>query len=310
MKFLNATKLAALAVVITGISMPVRAASPLVDVEWVKANIGKEGVVFVDFRPKPAFLRGHIPGAVNTQYGRDGWRESRGNVPGMLPKDPSKLAALIGRLGIDNSSHVVLVPPGNSSSDMGIATRVYWTFKVFGHDNVSILDGGFRAYVAEKKNKVPVNPLEQGPAKTTAKTFTINLRPEMIVTMDDVKAAAAAGMTLVDARPADQYLGVNRHGRAKASGTIPGALNLPQSWTTENGGGKFRSVETLKKLYAAAGIDPSKPQINFCNTGHWASVDWFVASELLGNKDAKMYDGSMTEWTNKGGEVEAKIKLQ
>ena len=265
MSFVAAAAIAAVAVT------PSHAADPLVDVDWVKANAGKDGIVMVDFRPKVAFLRGHIPGSVNTNYGKDGWRVRKGKVPGMLPEDTSKLAALIGSLGIDNDTHVVLVPPGNSSSDMGIGTRAYWTFKVLGHDEVSILNGGFSAYVAEKKDKKPVNPLEQGAAKPVAKTFAVNMRKDMVVGIAEVKEAAANGVTLVDARTADQYLGVNRHGKAKASGTIPGAINLPQSWTTENAGGKFRSADTLRKLYAAVGIDEKAPQIAFCNTGHWAS---------------------------------------
>lgn len=300
---------AAVAVVAVMTAAPSHAADPLVNVKWVTENLGDDGIVFVDFRPKTAFLRGHIPGSVNTNYGKDGWRVKKGDVPGMLPDDFTKLTELIGSLGIDNDTHVVLVPPGNNSSDMGTGTRVYWTFKVLGHDNVSILNGGFSAYVAEKKDKKPVNPLEQGAAQPAPKTFAANVRKDMIVTLADVKAAAADGVTLVDARTADQYLGINRHGRAKANGTIPGAVNLPQSWATENAGGTFRSADTLRKLYAAAGVDPDAPQIAFCNTGHWASVDWFVSSELLGNKSAKMYDGSMTEWTQAGEKTEAKISV-
>jgi len=193
---------------------------------------------------------------------------------------------------------------------MGIGTRVYWTFKVLGHDEVSILNGGFAAYTAEKKDGNPVNPLDKGAAAPTAKTFTANLRQDMLVTMDEVKKAKESGIILVDARTADQYLGINRHGKSTASGTIPGAINLPQTWATENGGGKFRSADAMRKLYAAAGVDPSAPQIAFCNTGHWASMDWFVSSELLGNKSAKMYDGSMTQWTQGGGATEAKVSLQ
>ncbi|PLX37632.1 MAG: sulfurtransferase [Hyphomicrobiales bacterium] len=298
------------ALVAVSIGGMAQAADPLVSVDWVKANTGADGVVFVDLRPATDYLRGHIPGAVNTNYGKDGWREAQGPVPGQLPKDTAKLAGVIGNLGIGNSSHVVLVPPGKNSTDMGIGTRLYWTFKVLGHEEVSILDGGMAAYLAEQKDKKPVNPLEKGAAKPEAQTFAVNLNKDMVISIDDVKAAGENGIQLVDARTADQYLGVNRHGKSKASGTIDGARNLPQSWMTENGGGKFRSTDTLKKLYAAAGVDTGAPQITFCNTGHWASMDWFVSSELLGNKQTKMYDGSMTEWTNAGQPTTAQITLQ
>jgi len=152
------------------------AAEPLVDAAWAKANAGKQGVVFIDFQPATDFMRGHIPGAVNSNFAKDGWRAERASdkVPDMLG-EPGKLAELIGKLGIDNDTHVVMVPPGSNSTDMGIGTRIYWTFKVLGHDNVSLLDGGMVAYTKDK-----TNPLETGAAKITPKTFKVNFRKDMI----------------------------------------------------------------------------------------------------------------------------------
>ncbi|MCX7893661.1 MAG: sulfurtransferase [Burkholderiales bacterium] len=298
--------LAALALVAAG--RPA-AAQPLVDSAWVAANVGKPDVVFVDFRPAPDYLRAHIPGAVNSNYARDGWREERADkVPDMFPADVAKLAAMIGRLGIDNNTHVVLVPGGANSTEMGMGTRVYWTFKVLGHDKVSILNGGMADYLDLAKEKK--YPLASGGVKPEPKTFTANLRREMLITMDDVKKAQAAGVLLVDNRPEDHFAAISRHGKAKAAGTIPGAKNLPQQWLTENGGGEFRAKSQLEQLYRVAGVPTSGEQINFCNTGHWASIGWFVSSELLGNKQAKLYDGSMVEWTIKDNPVEQRIKLQ
>jgi thiosulfate/3-mercaptopyruvate sulfurtransferase len=283
------------------------AADPLVDTAWAKANLGKPGIVFIDFQPASDYLRGHIPGAVNSNYGKDGWREERGDkVPDMLPAKIEPLAEMIGKLGIDNDTHVVLVPPGASSTDMGIGTRVYWTFKVLGHDNVSLLDGGMMGWTKEK-----ANPLETGAAKPIAKNFKPALRKEMIVTVDDVKKAMSGGVLLVDNRPEDQFVGINRHPKSLVSGTLEGARNLPNGWMTTNGMGDFRKKAELEKLYKLANVPTSGDQINFCNTGHWASVGWFVSSELMGNKKAKMYDGSMVEWTmTKAGPVEQKVKLQ
>lgn len=282
------------------------AAEPLVDAAWAKANAGKQGVVFIDFQPATDFMRGHIPGAVNSNFAKDGWRAERASdkVPDMLG-EPGKLAELIGKLGIDNDTHVVMVPPGANSTDMGIGTRIYWTFKVLGHDNVSLLDGGMVAYTKDK-----TNPLENGAAKITPKTFKVNFRKDMIATADDVKKAKAAGIPLVDNRPEDQFVGINRHPKSTASGTLEGAKNFPNAWMTVNGQGEFRKKPELEKLYKVAGVPTSGEQINFCNTGHWASVGWFVSSELMGNKNARMYDGSMTEWTiTKAGPVDQKIKL-
>ena len=288
------------------------AATPLVNVDWLKANLGKPGIAIVDFQPAPDYQRGHIPGAVSSNYGKDGWREERAadKVPDMFPEKLDKLLAHIGALGIDNATHVVLVPIGMNSTDVGVATRVYWTFKVLGHDNVSILDGGMAAWTKEQ-DKTKANPLQAGAAKAEPKTFKANLRKEMLVTMDDVKKAKAAGVLLVDNRPEDQYVGINRHPKSPESGTLAGAKNLPNGWMTVNGMGQFRSKGQIEQLYKVANVPTSGEQINFCNTGHWASVGWFVSSELLGNKKARMYDGSMVEWTMlKGGSVEQKVKLQ
>jgi len=281
------------------------AASPLVDVEWVKANLGKPGIVFLDVggrlggKSKATYLRGHIPGAVYTAYLKDGWRaKDKNKTPGMLSPIP-KLEKLIGSLGIGNDDHVVLIPAGGKALDVGTAARIYWTFKVLGHDNVSILNGGMKAYAkdVDKKTKKPLNPMQRGAVKVSAKTFKANVRSAMLISKADVKAAMDAGGVLVDHRPNNQFLGVNKHGKSKRFGTIPGAVNLPENWLTKNGGGTFRQPSELKKLYALAKVPTSGKQISFCNSGHWASLGWFVSSQLLGNKEVKMYDGSMIEWS-------------
>lgn len=299
--------LAVVFILFLGMARGALAVEPLVDVAWVKANTNKAGVVLVDIQPATDYLRGHIPGAVNTDFGKSGWREERADkVPEMLPEKLDKLVAHIGSLGIDNNTHVVLVSPGKSYGDMGWATRIYWTFKVLGHDNVSVLNGGMDAWSKDK-----ANPIQAGATSTESKTFTAHPNKEMIASVEDVKQAKSAGVLLVDSRPEDQYMGINRNPKATESGTLPGAKNLPSGWATENGGGQFRNRAQLEQLYKVAGVPTSGQQINFCNTGHLASIGWFVSSELVGNKKARLYDGSMVEWTmTKAGPVEQKVKLQ
>lgn len=303
---------------LTTLSLAAAQATPLVDAEWAKANIGKPGVVFLDVRGKLAgksrddFVAGHIPGAVYTDYLKDGWRtkDANGTAGQLAPID--KLETLIGSLGIDNTTHVVIVPQGSKPLDVGTATRIYWTFKVLGHENVSILDGGMAGYTAavDEKTKAPLNPIEKGDVKPAAKKFVASVRKDMLTTKEEVAAAQSSGVGLIDNRPNDQYLGINKHKLAKRAGTIPGAVNLPESWLTQNGGGAFRSTPELKQLYSAANVSTSDKQINFCNTGHWASLGWFVSHELLGNKQAKMYDGSMLEWSaDERQAIEQKLKL-
>ena len=132
------------------------AATPLVDAVWVKDQIGKEGVVMLDLRTPASYKKGHVPGAVYTNYSKDGWRvKNSEGIAGMLPP-VEQISNLIGSLGIGNQDHVVLIPYGTSSSKMGTATRIYWTFKVLGHDKVSILNGGMAAYKKAKKPAFPI----------------------------------------------------------------------------------------------------------------------------------------------------------
>ena len=279
------------------IGLNAQAATPLVDVDWVKANSCNKDVRVLDIRnpldggSRTDYLKGHIPCAVHTDYLKGGWRGLVDNVPGQLPPT-DKIAKLIGDLGIDNDTQVVVYHHGKNALDMGSATRVYWTFKVLGHDKVSILNGGYLAYVKGE------NKIEKGNNKVEAKTFKANLRADMLATAADVKKAMNDGKTeLVDLRPQHQFMGINRHPKSKRSGTIPGSKNLPESWMTQNGGGSFRTKADLSKLYKIAKIDPDADQISYCNTGHWASVGWFVNSEIMGNKKSKLYDGSMVEWS-------------
>ena len=318
------TKLLAitLALAVAGLAGAARAAEPLVagplvDVAWVKANLGTPGVVFLDLRgrlggaSKADYLQAHIPGAIHSNYLKDGWRikDENGTV-GMLPP-VGHLEKLIGGLGIANDSHVVVVANGRGALDIGTATRIYWTFKVLGHDQVSVLDGGMTAYLrARDKDEKPVNPLESGEIKRPPITFQAALRVDLLASKEQVKQTLGAGTILVDNRPNNQYLGVNKHGKAKRYGTLPGAKNLPENWVTVNGGGTFRDRAALEKLYAAAGVPTSGPQINFCNTGHWASLGWFVSHELLGNREARLYKGSVVEWSaDAAAPMERRIQL-
>lgn len=274
------------------------AVPPLVDVAWVKEHGARPQVVILDVRnalgqaSEQDYLKGHIPGAVYSDYLSAGWRATVDGVPGQLPPADS-LERLIGGLGIDNDSHVVIVAGGRSALDMGSATRVYWTFKVLGHDKVSILDGGWRAYAAD-----PANPVETGAHRPAPRTFTARLRPELIADYRDVLAARERQVALLDMRPPEQYRGERAHPAAPRPGTIPGAVNVPESALTTNGG-YFVGAARVKELLRGVGVGPDDEAISFCNTGHWASLGWFAESEILGNKAAKLYDGSMVDWSNR-----------
>jgi len=267
---------------------------PLVDAEWVKANAGKENVVLLDIRDNVADTdlgeKPYIEGAVVAPYATAGWRTELNGVPGMLPP-VEQITKLIADLGIDNDDHVVIVPWGTDSSEIGGATRVYWTFKYLGHDEVSILDGGWRQYDAAG------GPRSTEPAKPEPAEFTPETRDELLATTDEVAEALNSGVKLVDGRPAEQYEGKSKSPVVASYGTLPGSLNIEHSKLYSAEHALFARPETVKALTEAVGLGADEKNIAFCNTGHWASVAWFGLSEVLGNKNTSMYDGSMAEWT-------------
>jgi thiosulfate/3-mercaptopyruvate sulfurtransferase len=183
-----------------------------------------------------------------------------------------KLEGLIGSLGIDSKTHVVIYPAGKMAVDMGSTTQIYWTFKVLGHHNVSILDGGWQAYLGDPKK--PANKVQTGNNIPIPKKFEARPRMDIVASTEDVVSLLGKDVPLVDLRPSDQYMGVNRHRKAKRAGTIPGASNLPETWIMENGGGRFRSPAILAELYKVTGVPTNGRQIYFCNSGHSASLGW------------------------------------
>jgi thiosulfate/3-mercaptopyruvate sulfurtransferase len=266
-------------------------AEPLVSAEWLKGHLSDPSVLVLDVRSAidgggaEAYARAHIPGAVHSDYDKDGWRVTRNGVPLMLPSS-AQLEKLIGETGIDEDSHVVIVPAGVSATDFGSAARVYWTLKVAGHPTVSILDGGFAAWQAA------AYPVESGKRTPSPKIFTVKLDESLLAEMQQVERDEHA--TLVDARPASFFEGKVKAAASKAYGHIPGALNVDSASFYDSATNRLRPAE---QLAAIANVIPSGPVVAYCNTGHWAATDWFVLSAILHRPDVRLYDGSMVEWS-------------
>jgi thiosulfate/3-mercaptopyruvate sulfurtransferase len=267
---------------------------PLVDAAWLEKNLGNDSLVVLDVRDAvkdvSPYANAHIPGAITAPYSTAGWRQAIDGIPGQFPGEEAA-AGLIGGLGISNDDHVVIVAQGTDSSEFGAATRVYWTFKVLGHDAVSILNGGARAWEAAGGEVTNV--------ATTLEptTFNSNFQQHLLATTADVEAARANGTPLVDGRPVAQYRGESKSPVARVAGTIPGAVNIDNNLLYDAANASFASAEAIAKLASGVGLDGDDANIAFCNTGHWASIIWFGLSEVQGNKNTRMYDGSLAEWT-------------
>jgi thiosulfate/3-mercaptopyruvate sulfurtransferase len=280
---------------------------PLVDTGWLQQHLDNPALVILDVRgdrdnfakaapakPNPKGpLLGHIPNARLWDFDRV--RETRvvdGVKLDKMAPTPEKFTALMRELGVRNGDAVVVVSNANDTPSLTQATRAYWTLKYFGHDNIAILDGGTSKWAHEGK------PLSHAAATYSGSGYAVRaVRNEILASTSDVIEASKGGLQIVDGRTADYYVGQRMTSDVTAKGHIPGARMLAHTELVNDKTNLFKSGDELRRLVQEMGIDPSRPAITYCNTGHLASGPWFVMYELLGNKNAKLYDGSMHEWT-------------
>ena len=287
-------KIAASFLLLLALAVPA-AAEPLVSPQWLNGHRKDADLVVLDIRSaidgggEKAYLAAHIPGSIHSDYDKPGWRVTVHNVPFMLPS-MLEIQNLIGDLGIDQNTHVVVVPAGVNFTDFGSAARVYWTLKVAGVAKVSILDGGVAAW------KAAGLPTESGPGPTPApKMLDAEGDASSLADLADVaKVEQSGGATLIDARPASYFDGKDRAPKVQAYGHIPGAINVDSDAFYDD---KANRLKPLDQLAAIVSRVPAGPVVTYCNTGHWSATDWYVLHELLGRKDVKLYDGSMAEWS-------------
>jgi thiosulfate/3-mercaptopyruvate sulfurtransferase len=190
---------------------------------------------------------------------------------------------------------MVLVPVGAEVADINDALRMYWQFKVYGEDDIAVLDGGYSAWLLEGRVFSKDAPATQGnwsvKADRTAQYFASS--------EDVAKAQQAKSATLVDSRDAPLFHGLVKRDYVFGSGHIEGAKLYPTDLMFRNSGGalKFMAPATYRGLLAAQGIDEQAAAITYCNSGHLSSGPWFMMSEILGNRQVKVYDGSLHQWT-------------
>jgi thiosulfate/3-mercaptopyruvate sulfurtransferase len=270
------------------------AAEPLVSTDWLAKNLNPDKTVILDLRTAIAksgredYLKSHIPGAIWSNY-PGAWRTDRDGVTGVVPS-VEKLEAYLSELGVSDDKIVVLVPAGKGSTDFGVATRVYWTLKYLGHDNVSILDGGWKAWADAGA------PTEAGAVVPEGDLFIAELRESLLLTTAEVEGLVGSKATLLDGRPQSQFLGKAKHPAATRYGRIPGAVNLDQNVFYDAGAERLLPVEKIRAAVPAS-FQPDTDIVSYCNTGHWAATNWFVLHEVLDYKQVRLYDASMVGWT-------------
>ncbi len=288
---------------------------PIVDSQWLSAHLDQVQVVEVRGNVKsyvtaPEFdtdaksgkktlseVGGHIPGSrlINMKNMRTERMVGDMKVKYMIP-EKAEFQGLMQAAGLVADKPIVLVPVGVDVTDVDDALRLHWQLKTYGEDNLAVLDGGMATWLIENR-PYSTDPAPTAPGNWVAKA---DRSAQFMATTDDVaQAIAKKDASLIDARDIRQFHGLGKRDDVFAYGHLAGAKLFSPDLMLKTAGGsvKFMSPNTYKALLTAQGIDPAAPSISYCNSGHLSSGPWFIMSEVLGNAQAKLYDGSLHEWT-------------
>jgi thiosulfate/3-mercaptopyruvate sulfurtransferase len=259
----------------------------LVTADWAEKNLGSEGIVFLEVdEDTTAYDGGHLPGAVKINWTTELQDQVRRDIA-----DKAQFEALLSAKGVSSDDTVVLYGGNNN----WFAAYAYWQFKLYGHADVKLLDGG------RKKWELDGRTLTTEIAERTPTTYTAKDPDNSIRAFRDEVVEAIGNKNLVDVRSPDEFSGkilAPAHlpqEQSQRPGHVPSAINIPWS-KAANEDGTFKSDEELKELYGEQGFDDSKSTIAYCRIGERSSHTWVVLHELLGYGDVKNYDGSWTEY--------------
>ncbi|MCY7341304.1 MAG: sulfurtransferase [Pseudonocardia sp.] len=259
----------------------------LVTAEWAEKNLGTDGIVFLEVdEDTTAYDGGHLPGAVRVNWTTELQDPVRRDIV-----DSARFAALLSTKGVGNDDTVVLYGGNNN----WFAAYAYWQFKLYGHADVKLLDGGRKKWELDGRT-LTTDATERPTVTYTAKDADLSIRA-----FRDEVIAAIDTKNLVDVRSPDEFSGkilAPAHlpqEQSQRPGHIPSAINIPWS-KAANEDGTFKSDEDLAKLYGDAGLEEGRATIAYCRIGERSSHTWVVLHELLGHADVKNYDGSWTEY--------------
>ena len=264
----------------------------LVSTAWLNAQLKDADLRILDAswylptedrNPREEFDSAHIPGA--RFFDIDDISDHRSNLPHMVPP-VEKFLSRVRDLGVGDGHQIVVY----DGSGLFSAARVWWLFKVMGHDNIAVLDGGLPKWIAEGR------PVTNEPPVIRDRHMFARPRFEMVKDVTEVShASKLMDKTIIDARAAERFRGEAAEPRpGMRAGHIPNARNVPYA-TVLNADKTMKEPEELKRIFEAAGVDLDKPAIASCGSGVTAAV-LCLAMERFGKTDHALYDGSWTEW--------------
>ena len=269
----------------------------LVDADWVEAHKNDPGVAIVEVdEDTSAYDTGHIPNAIKIDCKKDLQDPVRRDFV-----DKAGFEALLSERGISNDDTVILYGGNNN----WFAAYAYWYFRLYGHQNVKLLDGGRKRWELDSRELVTEVP------QRAATSYTAQEQDTSIRAFRDEVVSAIGNLNLIDVRSPDEFAGrllAPAHlpqEQAQRGGHVPTARNVPWSKAAEDDG-TFKSDDALRTLYGDAGVDFGTDTIAYCRIGERSAHTWFVLHELLGQPNVKNYDGS---WTEYGSLVGVPIKL-
>ena len=263
----------------------------LVTTDWLAANLGAPGVVVLDgsfYLPAmkrdaaAEYLAGHIPGAI--RFDIDEIADHSTGLPHMFPSS-ADFAEAAGRLGISDHDTIIAY----DGHGMFSSPRVWFTFRLFGADNVFVLEGGLPKWKAQGR------ALERGPVTHPVKTFAARMRGDVVASLDRVRQALAShGAQIVDARSAERFRGEAPEPRPGVrSGRMPGSYNVPSTSLVKDG--LLLPPNQIRQAFVNGGVDLDKPVITSCGSGVSAAILW-LALDAVGREPQALYDGSWSEW--------------
>ncbi len=290
---------------------------PVVSAEWLAANQSAVQILEVrsdmdSFKAEPEFVLdkktgkkslidvgGHIQNASILDFKKIRVeRTIDGKKIKYLIPEKADFQKLIQATGINADKPIVLVPVGMGIGDIDEALRTYWQFKVYGEDNIAVLDGGMAGWLIEGRPYTT-----QIESKFNGSWLATAERNELIADSDEVAAVSKNGKaSLLDTRQPSQFYGLSKRPYVGGYGHIDGAKAFAPELMVRSVKGAFYfwDKNTYTALLKDKGIDSRAPIISYCNSGHLAAGGWFLMSELVGNKSTKLYDGSLYLWTMEG----------